>query len=531
MPQRKFRSSSLLLIPVLIGSLLLSACGDDSNNRVLTLASPNSAGTSAGATTAASTTAPGATTASATTAPADVGATATPAIINTSAAATTVRATTAPAVTPTPRATPTPRPTLTPPQGLPGKLALLGPDNALYIQKFDGSKPVVALGNPAAPPSQTQDGTVAQWPTWSKDGSKLAVTGVNIKGGQVDNADIIVTEADGKNPIKVSEGTATPPVFISWSPDGNQLSVLIKGTGGTSAPLELRLLDTKTLAAAKASQRKVAEGAAVYTGWSPDSQQLLIHASTSATDSALTLLSAKDTAAQPTALKVTPSLFRSPAFSSEGSRLAFAVTNSTSGNEDIYLQDKSGKDFGKLDSGGKGVSFSWSPADPRLAFSSVLEGSQGLYKGISVLDVDLKATSAGTLTATKLVTDDVAAFFWSPDGKKLAYVGLNDGGDMLVWNVYDLDTKKTTNLGEWFPSDIWGQLISFFDQYAQSNSIWSPDSKALVFAGLSKADYATVTSSPAGQNVSPEVYVLPVEGANAGKPQAVGYGSLAFWSK
>ena len=52
------------------------------------------------------------------------------------------------------------------------------------------------------------------------------------------------------------------------------LSVLVKGTG-TNAPLELSLFDTsKNLAAAKASQRKVAEGMAVYTGWSPDSQRL-----------------------------------------------------------------------------------------------------------------------------------------------------------------------------------------------------------------------------------------------------------------
>lgn len=520
MPHKKFHFPGLLLILFLVSSLLLSACGDDSNSRVLTLPSP---GPSESATPPAGTTAPTSTTPAA----ANSSATSTPAIVNTVPATTRVAATTAPALSPTVRPTATPRPVITPPQGLPGKLALLGLDNALYITKFDGSQPIVALGSATAPPSQTQDGVVAEWPTWSKDGTKLAAISLNIKSGAVGSSDVIVTGSDGKNPVKVQEGAASPPVFISWSPDGNLLSVLVKGTG-TNAPLELRLLDTsKNLTAAQASQRKVAQGTAVYSGWSPDSQQLLIHSSTTAADSALTLVAAKDTQAQPAAIKVTPSLFRSPAFSADGSRLAFAVTNSQTGNEDIYLQDKAGKDAGKLDAGGKGVSFNWSPVDSRLAFSSALASSQGLYKGISLAEVDPKATATTALKANLLVNEDIAAFFWSPDGKKLAYVTLNEAGDMLVWKVYDLDTKKSTTLTEWFPSDIWGQLLSFFDQYAQSNSVWSPDSKSLVFAGLSKEDFAAISQS-SSDNATPMVYVLPIDGS---KPQPVAFGSLAFWSK
>lgn len=534
MPHRKISFPGLLLIPFLIGGLLLSACGDDSNSRVLTLASPGpsekpvgSPGTAVPA---------GTTTASSTTSEAGAAATSTPAIVKTASAATaaaTTRAaaTSAPAKTSTPRPTVTPRAAIKPPQGLPGKLALLGPGSALYITKFDGSQPVVVLGSATAPPSQTQDGTVVQWPTWSKDGTKLAAIGLNIKGGQMAGSDVIVTNGDGKNPVKVQEGAPNPPVFISWSPDGNLLSVLVSG-GTTNTPLELRLLDTsKSLAAAKASQRKVAEGTAVYTGWSPDSQQLLIHSSTTVTDSALALLAAKDTQAQPTAFKVTPSLFRSPAFSADGTRLAFAVSNSQTNNEDIYLQDKTGKDAGKLDAGGKRVSFSWSPAESKLAFSYAIAGSQGLYKGISLAEIDPKVTPTAALKANLLVDEDITAFFWSPDGKKLAYVTLNDTADMLSWKVYDLDAKKSTPITEWFPSDIWGQLLTFFDQYAQSNSIWSPDSKSLVFAGLSKEDYTALTQAAPSENIQPIVYVLPVDGANVGKPQPVGFGSLAFWSK
>jgi TolB protein len=408
---------------------------------------------------------------------------------------------------------------------------MLGADNALYITRFDGSQPVVAMGNAGTVATQNQDGMIIQWPTWSKDGSKLAAISLNIKGGQVENSDVIVTNGDGKNPVKVQEAIPSPPIFISWSPDSSLLSVLVRGSG-QNTPLELRLLDTgANLNAAKASQRKVAEGAAVYTGWSPDSQQLLIHSSTTAADSALSLLTAKDSQAQPTALKVTPSLFRTPAFSADGTRLAFAVSNNQSGNEDIYLQDKTGKDAGKLDTGGKGASFNWSPVDSKLAFSHMVEGSQGLYKGISLAEIDPKAPPATAPKTSVLVDEEIAAFFWSPDGTKIAYVTLNETGNLLAWKVYDLGTKKSSAIADWYPSDIWIQLINFFDQYAQSNSIWAPDSKTLVFGGLSKEDVTALSQASTQSDIPPKIYLLQVDGSNAGKAQEVAYGSLAFWSK
>ncbi len=522
MPHKTWRLSGLLVL-ILTCTFLLWACGDSGPTYTLTLATPSAPASAAAALTGAATAASNA----------GVEPTSTPVIINTPAAvtrATTPAPTSAAATSTAAKATVTPR-AIQAPQGFTGKLAMVGPDNALYITKFDGSPPVVALGSAAAPPSATQDGEVIEWPTWSKDGTKLAAMSLNIKSGQIDTTDVVVTDGDGKNPVKVQEGAPAPPVFISWSPDGNLLSVLARSSA-SSALLQLNLVDTsKTAATPKPAARKVAEGAAVYTGWSPDSQQLLIHSSTTGNNSVLALLAAKDTQAQPTALKVTPSLFRSPAFSADGSRRAFAVTNSSTGNEDIVLQDKDGNDAGKLDSGGKTASFGWSPAETKLAFSIANPTSQGLYKGIMLLEVNPKAPSTTPLKATQIVSDDVAAFFWSPDGKKLAYITINEVGDMLVWKMYDLDTNKSSTITQWFPSETWGQLINFFDQYAQTNSIWSPDSKALVFAGLSAEDYTAATQSNSTDSLQPLVYILPVAGTNAGKGLPVGFGSMAFWSK
>jgi Tol biopolymer transport system component len=338
---------------------------------------------------------------------------------------------------------------------------------------------------------------------------------------------VVTVGADGKNPSKVLSNNPNQPVFLSWSPDGNQISVLLSGAN----QLELDLVEAS--AGASAAPRKVAEGNAIYTGWSPDSQQLLIHATGStASSSTLALLAAKDAKAQAVPVKVSPSSFRSPAFSGDGTRLAFAVLNAQTGSDEIFVHDKSGTSIGSIEVGGTGASFNWSPAGNKLAHTYQLSNSQGLfYKGIALSELDVNPPTNGKLTATQIVNEPVAGFFWSPNGKKLAYITLNSDQSLLVWKVYDLDTKKSTTLTEWLPSQTWLQLIRYFDQYAQTNSIWAPDSKTLVFSGFSKDEAAALSTNQSSDDPIPTVYLMPVEGADTGKLIPVAPGNLAFWAK
>ena len=68
----------------------------------------------------------------------------------------------------------------------------------------------------------------------------------------------------------------------------------------------------------------------------------------------------------------------------------------------------------------------------------------------------------------------------------------------------------------------------FFDQYAYSHSLWSPDSKALVFSGV--LDTGTVTASYSGLpgHIEPHIIVVGVDP----NPSArfIADGILAFWS-
>ena len=71
-------------------------------------------------------------------------------------------------------------------------------------------------------------------------------------------------------------------------------------------------------------------------------------------------------------------------------------------------------------------------------------------------------------------------------------------------------------------------MFQFFDQYAYSHSIWSPDSGSLVFAGRLVDD---ATAASAHYNLAQQESHIIVVGTNP-EPltQIIADGTLAFWS-
>ena len=78
---------------------------------------------------------------------------------------------------------------------------------------------------------------------------------------------------------------------------------------------------------------------------------------------------------------------------------------------------------------------------------------------------------------------------------------------------------------EYTPSAESLTMFSFFDQYAYSNSVWSPDSSQIVFSGTIS------TPDPRRNGATPEedkVYVLDLrEGA---APREIATSRFAVWS-
>ncbi len=169
------------------------------------------------------------------------------------------------------------------------------------------------------------------------------------------------------------------------------------------------------------------------------------------------------------------------------------------------------------------VAFAWSPDGGRLAYTTpASDDPTSPDKRLSLLDPSHPDSNV------EIVQGHVVAFFWSPDNKKIAYFmpGLDSPtgvafrntqsspGFNLELQVYDLSDGKTHRVAAFQPTDAFRQVFPFFDQYERSGTIWSPDSRELVLAGVDSGG-------------SPSIYVVSADGSQIRK---IAEGDLAFWS-
>ena len=145
------------------------------------------------------------------------------------------------------------------------------------------------------------------------------------------------------------------------------------------------------------------------------------------------------------------------------------------------------------------------PVDGAVFFGLSPDGSKVAYASgafplspITVINAD---GSDGRVLAN---TQDVIAFFWSPDSTRLAVASLrtdnssvpqtgiaaharrvqqgSQPGQPFQWTVVDVTTGTATLFAAFTPTEEEITRLQFFDQYAQSHRIWSPDGRYIVFA-------------------------------------------------
>ena len=96
------------------------------------------------------------------------------------------------------------------------------------------------------------------------------------------------------------------------------------------------------------------------------------------------------------------------------------------------------------------------------------------------------------------------AFFWSPDGTKLLSLlpEVAPGRIWFRWGVWEDGSSFST--GRFVPSlEFSRDYLQFFEQYAQSMRLWSPDGSAFVYAGEEESGGSGIWIQPATQDTAP----------------------------
>jgi hypothetical protein len=112
--------------------------------------------------------------------------------------------------------------------------------------------------------------------------------------------------------------------------------------------------------------------------------------------------------------------------------------------------------------------------------------------GIQALAQALPTITSGVLTVidlaegsfTSVTSDPTPVFQWDRAGEQLLYVTfVNNPSPALVWHVWK--DGEITDFEPFVPDPSWFTTVApFFDQYAQSVSLWSPDGSGFAYPAL-----------------------------------------------
>ncbi len=372
----------------------------------------------------------------------------------------------------------------------------------------------------------SDDNGLFAWPTWSPDGRKLIYSGLinPDKPDQEINLYLFNMETNSETLIELGgykpEGLLANGLihYTLWSPDNQSIAIIAVTSSGAS-------LFVYHLSDKKPAQLVLGQGP-MWIAWSPDSKSLLAHRRFDH------FLIDRINTMEVHDLDISYGGYRAPAWHPFDNSITVAMEE----NEEILKlfsievidHNRVGSTRGLMETSPVPI-FLWSPDGTILAVSSSA-------RLLPYEDVELLVSRKLTLlreddaSIPYLIEDNIIAYFWSPDSSKIAYVLASETPGVLRWMLLDVRQGVSRLLADFIPSREQLTVLQFFDQYAYSHNLWSPDSSALICAGRIWSGNITANLASTTNDLSDESDIILIETDGYSNPIPIAKGVLAFWS-
>ena len=360
------------------------------------------------------------------------------------------------------------------------------------------------------------------WPTWSPDAKTLVFSAVEGDRGSVPSIILYSFDTASKQKKKLFVGEPGVAGLLAvgvvhyplWSPDSKRLAFIAV----TAAGLTLFIDEVS----AATDVEPVLDRGPLWMSWSSNSAYLLVHRGA---DHFL-VDTARGNAVE--RLPVQAIEYRVPAWIPRQDTVTVVSSNGIGldlGNADV-VAGKLGKTR-LIATVTREPAFLWSPDGAYLALAETVRPLS--YLGLNLFAYrDLRLIPSGAQSKQIELQDNILAYFWSPDSTKLAFVTLAEGANVLRWKLLDVSDGSQTPLVDFVPSPDQLTMFQFFDQYAYSHLLWSPDSRSLVFAG--QLDTSAVTASAALHPGHQGSHIVVIDTEPTVSVEVIVPGTLGFWS-
>ncbi len=392
-------------------------------------------------------------------------------------------------------------------------LALISEDSSLQIALVSDD----GAGPPETRLSMEREGMLFMWPTWSPDGAAIAVSASShqredprLELWRTPLAEGAVQTIYSNPPDArqiVAPGLAH---YVNWSPSGRVLAVVGNVGNGLAASLVAE--------SGRVEPRRLVDGAPLYFAWAPDGRAVLVHRGAQ-----LQLLDLAAEGGERQILRARP-CFRTPVWSLDGESFIYAAPRAGGGCSVLRGRRRNGAEREKLLEVGGGedgpaantVTFVRAPRRNRAAILPLPEGETD---SLGILCYDLE-----TREQRRISDRPANAAFWAPAGDALFAFEPMPGTTLIALSRYDLGGGRAERLARFQPSAEFASLLAFFDQFAQSHQIVSPDGRWITFSGLALSNGGSGRRGFGPQN---GCYIVPADGSAAA--QRIAAGSIAFF--
>ena len=367
------------------------------------------------------------------------------------------------------------------------RLLVMGLDGNIYTMDPNGTN-TIALTDDASATTQYMQ------PSWSPNGEQIAWTETNLEDGEAQSSLVV---ADGAGESRSVYDVPYPPFYIDWSPKGDKLAYLSSWSSQGRPSMVLRLLD---LTASQDEMRTLSEGQPFYLSWAPDGDSLLTHIQNERVE-----IQQIDGTRE--SINLSSASFPAPQWFPSSDKLLYAVTDN--GDQNLIIADLEGNQVAEITDFDNNISFTLSPDESQIAYAvTAVSTGTAAFGPLYVFDLTLGSTR-------EISSLPVIAFFWSPDAEKLAFLSVDqsESNFRFLWRVWDGSQIQDYDAN--LPTRTFlERYLTFFDQYAQSMTIWSPDSSAFTYAGI-------------GQDNRSGIWVQELDSTS---PRYLGPGVYSAWS-